>query len=161
MLVPDYLHFALVLAALLGCGLIAGVFFAFSTFVMKALSRLTPEEGIKVMQSINITILNSCFLYVFFGTAFICVLLLVWSLFQWDQMSSGFIFSGSALYLAGSLMVTGIFNVPKNKALAKVDVSSTDSEELWNNYMSEWMIWNHIRTIASLSASTCFGVWLY
>lgn len=161
MLVLDHLHFALVLAALLGCGLISGVFFAFSTFVMKALSRLSPEEGIKAMQSINITVLNSCFLYLFFGTAFICTLLLVWSLLQWNQTSSGYLLAGSTLYLVGSLLVTGIFNVPKNEVLAKVDVSSVNSERLWSNYMSEWMTWNHIRTIASLSASTCFGVWLY
>ena len=30
----------------LGCGLIAGVFFAFSSFVMKALARLPPVQGI-------------------------------------------------------------------------------------------------------------------
>ncbi|MCD6054620.1 MAG: putative integral rane protein [Rubrobacteraceae bacterium] len=34
------------LASALGCGLVAGVFFAFSTFVMAALRRLKPEEGI-------------------------------------------------------------------------------------------------------------------
>ena len=32
--------------AALGCGLMAGVFFAFSTFVMKALSRIPQGEGI-------------------------------------------------------------------------------------------------------------------
>ena len=36
----DHLLFALKLFALLGCGLVAGVFFAFSSFVMNALSRL-------------------------------------------------------------------------------------------------------------------------
>ena len=36
----DQLLVALTLVSALGCGLIAGVFFAFSAFVMKALSRL-------------------------------------------------------------------------------------------------------------------------
>jgi len=38
----NQLLFALTLFAALGCGLVGGVFFAFSTFVMKALSRLPP-----------------------------------------------------------------------------------------------------------------------
>jgi uncharacterized membrane protein len=37
------LLFALTLGAALGSGLIAGVFFAFSTFVMKAFARTAPE----------------------------------------------------------------------------------------------------------------------
>ena len=46
--------YAATLVTALGCGLVAGVFFAFSTFVMAALRRLKPEEGIAAMQSINI-----------------------------------------------------------------------------------------------------------
>ena len=45
--------YAATLASALGCGLVAGVFFAFSTFVMPALKRLPPAHGIAVMQSIN------------------------------------------------------------------------------------------------------------
>ena len=37
----------------LGCGLVAGVFFAFSTFVMKALGKLPPAQGVAAMQSIT------------------------------------------------------------------------------------------------------------
>jgi len=47
----DDLLFALTLFVALGCGLIAGVFFAFSAFVMKALARLSSAEGIAAMQS--------------------------------------------------------------------------------------------------------------
>jgi uncharacterized membrane protein len=52
------------LATALGCGLIAGVFFAFSTFVMKALGSLLPAQGIAAMQSINLAVLNPwCILF--------------------------------------------------------------------------------------------------
>ena len=50
--------FVLTLLAALGSGLIGGVFFAFSAFVMKALARLRPDQGIAAMQSINVTVLN-------------------------------------------------------------------------------------------------------
>lgn len=58
----DHLLLPLRLLAALGCGLIAGVFIAFSTFVMKALARLPPDEGIAAMQSINVSVLNSWFI---------------------------------------------------------------------------------------------------
>ena len=43
----------LVLVTALGCGLVAGVFFAFSAFVMDGLARAAPAEGIAAMQWIN------------------------------------------------------------------------------------------------------------
>jgi uncharacterized membrane protein len=38
--------------ALLGSALIGGIYFAFSSFVMKALARMPSAEGIAAMQSI-------------------------------------------------------------------------------------------------------------
>ena len=37
-----------------GSALVAGVFFAFSSFVMKVLARVPSAEGIAAMQSINV-----------------------------------------------------------------------------------------------------------
>ena len=58
---------ALVTAAI-GNGLGAGVFFAFSSFVMPALARVTPAVGVHAMQSINITVQRSMFLAEFMVT---------------------------------------------------------------------------------------------
>ena len=55
--------------AALGSGLIAGVFFAFSAFVLTALSRLPDQGGIAAMQAITAAIKNPLFLIVFFGMA--------------------------------------------------------------------------------------------
>ena len=55
----------LTLATAVACGTMAGAFFAFSTFVMKALARLPPNEGIAAMQSINVAAVNSWFLAAF------------------------------------------------------------------------------------------------
>ena len=43
------LLYPLTLIAAIGCGLVAGVFFAFSSFVMKALARLQPAQGVAAM----------------------------------------------------------------------------------------------------------------
>ena len=76
------LIFILTLLSALGCGLIAGVFFAFSAFVMKALAGLPPPQGIAAMQSINVAVLNRWFFAAFFGAAAACLVLAVSSMFM-------------------------------------------------------------------------------
>lgn len=53
--------------ALLGSALVGGIFFAFSSFVIKALADVPTAEGIGAMQSINVAVINPSFLGVFFG----------------------------------------------------------------------------------------------
>ncbi len=69
--------------AVLGSGLMAGIFFTFSAFAMRALGRLPPDQGVRAMQSINIVILNPLFFLVFFGTAAVSVVLVALPLFGW------------------------------------------------------------------------------
>ena len=154
----DQLLFVVTLLAVLGCGLIAGVFFAFSAFVMKALARLPPGEGIAAMQSINIVVLNPWFLGVFLGTAAICVVALIASLLRWHQPGAVYLLFGAALFLLGSLLVTIVFNVPKNNALASVSPADPDAASLWANYVTNWSAWNHVRTAASLAATASFSI---
>ena len=59
---PIYL---LTFVVALGSGLVAGIFFAFSNFVMKALGCVPPAQGIAAMQSINAVVLNRWFFAVF------------------------------------------------------------------------------------------------
>ena len=154
----DQLLFVVTLFAVLGCGLIAGVFFAFSAFVMKALARLPPGEGIAAMQSINVVVLNPWFLGVFLGTAAICVLALIASLLRWHQPGAVYLLVGAALYLLGSLLVTIMFNVPKNSALATVASTDPNAASLWAGYVASWTAWNHVRTAASLAAAASFSI---
>ena len=63
----DMIH----LAGAIGAGLMAGTFFAFSTFIMAALARVPAAEGIRSMQAINITVINPFFMLAFMGTALI------------------------------------------------------------------------------------------
>lgn len=88
MLTIDALLFALTLFAALGCGLMAGLFFAFSTAVMEALARLPAAAGIAAMQSINVAILNPLFLATFLGTGAVCFVLMVVSLLSWRAPGS-------------------------------------------------------------------------
>ncbi len=154
----DPLLFALTLVAALGCGLIGGVFFAFSAFVMKALARLPAGEGMAAMQSINVVVLNPWFLGAFLGTGAVCAVTLVFSLLRWQGPGAAYLLAGSVLYLAGSLLVTIACNVPRNEALAKVSRDDPDAARRWSSYVAEWTTWNHVRTIASLAAAAAFVV---
>jgi uncharacterized membrane protein len=155
--VTDWL-FALTLVSALGSGLMAGVFFAFSAFVMKALARLPATQGIAAMQSINVVVLNPVFLGVFLGTAVACLLLTVVSVFEWDTPGTASVLAGSAIYLFGTVGVTRAFNVPRNDALASVEPASIDGATLWADYVVSWTAWNHVRTAAALIAAAAFMV---
>lgn len=156
----DRYFFTLTFTAAIGCGLIAGVFFAFSTFVMPALARLQPAQGIAAMQSINITVINPLFMLTLFGTAMVCLFLAVFSLLKWQQPNAVFLLVGSLLYLFGTIGVTIVFNVPLNDALAIVKPDSAEGTTLWARYLTDWTFWNHVRTIAALFSSVLFTILL-
>ena len=146
----------LALSAALGCGLIAGVFFAFSAFVMRAFARLPPAEGIAAMQSVNVAVLNPLFLTVFMGTAAACVVAIVFSWLRWREPGAAYLLAGGLLYLVGTFLVTIAFNVPRNDALAAVAPADPESAKLWASYLTSWTAWNHVRTVAALTAAALF-----
>lgn len=125
---------------------------------MKALSRVSPEAGIGVMQSINVTVLTPWFMGVFFGTGIACTVALIHSLYHWGQAGTVLRLAGSAVYLAGSILVTIVFNVPRNERLAAVSPEDSDSAEGWVSYGSSWTAWNHVRTVASFVAAALFSM---
>jgi uncharacterized membrane protein len=141
------------LLSALGCGLMAGVFFAFSTFVMNALEGLPPAHGISAMQRINVAVINPLFMAAFLGTAAACALLAVFSLSRLRDPGARYVLIGSALYLVGTVLVTMACNVPRNDALAAVDPASLDSARLWAAYVRGWTAWNHVRGAAALLAA--------
>jgi uncharacterized membrane protein len=151
-----YVLFLLKLLSVLGCGLIAGVFFAFSTFVMKALSQQPPAQGMATMQSINITVINPWFMTVFLGTAAVCLFLAIASLSKWHQPSAILLLIGSLLYIIGTFGVTMVGNVPLNDALAIADPNSAEGAKLWASYLTAWTFWNHVRTVAAFGAAIAF-----
>jgi uncharacterized membrane protein len=149
--------YLLTLLAALGSGLMAGVFFAFSTFVMQALAQLPPAQAIAAMQSINRTVLNPMFLGVFLGTALLCAALVIVALLGWPA-SAATVLAAALLYLAGTLLVTMFCNVPRNEALAQADPGSREAEQLWRSYLRNWTRWNHVRAGAALAATAGFMI---
>lgn len=108
----------LVIVTALGSGLMAGLFLAFSIAVMTGLDRLPAAHGIAAMQFINTSILNPVFGFVFGGTAVASLALAIIAPFRWGDDGSAWMLTGSLLSLAGGLLITIVFNVPRNDALA-------------------------------------------
>lgn len=136
-----------------GCVLVGGVFFAFSNFIMKALARLPAPNGIAAMQSINITVITPLFMAALFGTGAACVALVIWALRSWHAPGAAHLLMGGMLYIVGTVLVTIVFHVPRNNALAAVDPASTACAQLWAGYLRSWTAWNHVRTVAALAAA--------
>ena len=150
--------FALTLIAALGSGLVAGAFFAFSTFIMGALGRLPAPQGIAAMQSINIVVINPWFMTAMFGTGLAAVALAIVAAIEWNEPQVYYQLAGSALYVIGTVLVTIAFNVPRNEALAAADPDHADSAGLWQRYLGEWTAWNHLRTAAALAAAALLTI---
>jgi uncharacterized membrane protein len=142
--------------AALGSALIAGVFFAFSAFVMRALGRRPPAEGMAAMQEINLVVVRSWFIGVFFGTAAVSGVLGLIALMDWADPRAISWLAGAVLYVAGTFLLTIVRNVPLNDALAASDPASGQGATLWMRYLVQWTRWNHVRTAAALAATACF-----
>lgn len=142
--------------AALGSALMAGLFFAFSTTVMKTLGGLPHAQGITAMQSINRTIVNPLFLLVFVGTALVCAVTAVSAVVWWSEPGAVAVFVGSLLYFLGGFLMTAVVHIPWNNALDAVDPNGAGAADHWRGYVRKWTTWNHLRGLASLGAVAAF-----
>jgi len=140
----------------LGCGVLAGLFFAFSAFIMRALDRLPPAAGIAAMNAINEAILRSLFMPLFLGTTLSAVALAVIGILQWEQPGPVAMFSGGVIHVVGMFACTMFIEVPQNNALQRVDADSAAALPVWQRYLVRWTMWNHLRTLSCVAACALF-----
>lgn len=140
----------------IGCGLLAGTYFAFSTFIMTALGRIEPFHAISAMNSINSTILRSLFMPLFFGTTLASAVLAIIGLLRRSEPSGIAMLAGGLIYVVGMFVCTVFLNVPLNNALGSV--TNEAGASIWARYLREWTMWNHVRTISSAAACALY-IW--
>lgn len=141
----------LILFTALGAATVGGVFFAFSSFVMKALAQLPAAQGVAAMQRINVVVINPWFMGAFMGTLLLSVACVVVALMSWQPL----LLAAGLLYAVGNFGVTMAFNVPRNNHLMRFDAASADAAAWWPVYVREWTFWNHVRMVAGLAAAVC------
>ena len=117
-----------------------GLYFIFSNTIMHALS--IADNGADVMVLINKQILNPLFLGCFFISGVGSL-----SLFF---LSSGLTSAAGIVFFIGTVAVTVVFNVPLNNKLK--DASKSELRAVWKEYLSKWVIWNHVRTACGVIA---------
>ena len=148
----------IIVASISGAGLVTGLLFAFSNFVMRALADLPPDKGMFAMQRINETIINPVFMVLFLGTPILCSVIAVNSGLKINEPGSLFLLVGALTYLIGPFGITMLFNVPLNNLLARADISNSD--EIWPMYQKKWQRWNHIRTYIGVASVVFRGMGL-
>ena len=140
----------LVIATLVGAGLVTGLLFAFSNFVMRALADLPHEAGMSAMQRINERILNPLFFVLFFGTPLGCVVIAMAAVQGAGGPGAPWLLAGALTYLAGPLAITMLCNVPLNNRLARTAPAAAG--EAWPEYRRRWQRWNHLRTCVGIAS---------
>ncbi|MFC7261614.1 anthrone oxygenase family protein [Streptomyces lutosisoli] len=149
-------YFVLTVLGVLGCGLVAGVFCGFSTFVMRGLAEVPSAQGVAAMNAINVAALRPPFMLVFLGSTGLCAVLAVVTFVLLPDDGTVELLLGSALYLFGSFGVTVVANVPRNEALLKMEPGAPETALYWRTYVREWTMWNHVRTVASAAAAVSY-----
>ena len=148
----------LAIAALVGTGLNAGVFYTFSTFTMSGLKRLSPSAGAAAMQEINREAPKAPLMSLFFGTALLSIALLVAGLGNLDEVAARYQVAAGALFLVGVIMLTGTYHVPRNNKLDRLDPTSSQGQRYWEIYRRQWTRMNHVRTIAPAIAAVLLAI---
>ncbi|MFV0526104.1 MAG: DUF1772 domain-containing protein [Acidimicrobiales bacterium] len=146
-----------VTAGAVGSAVTGGVLYGFSTFIMTALDRLPPERAIESMQSINRQAPTAGLMTVMFGTAAVAVGLGVDGVRRFDTTEGRLLTLGAVAYLA-SVLITGLFHVPRNDRLAAVTTPVADAARIWSGYSGPWTAGNHLRTGLAILAAVLFTV---
>ena len=142
----------------LACAVLAGVFFSFSGFVMRALDSLDPGMAVRAMIAINRDVLNPGFLGLFFGCALLpALLVLLWPLGMLPADTTTLVLAGAVFALLG-FVITVVRNVPLNEQLRRASTAATHLESAWETYCRPWLFWNHMRCMAYLLAAVAFAV---
>jgi uncharacterized membrane protein len=82
-----------------------------------------------------------------------------WALFAWDERFAPYLLVGSALYLIGTILLTIVYHVPRNEALARVEPRSAESH--WRRYLSGWTALNYLRAATALAAAAALTIALH
>ena len=149
MMFDSLIALPLIIAAL-GAGLMAGVCFAFSTFIMRAFDQLGALQAADAMNTINQVILRSWFMTLFFGSTLLYAVLAGYAVFDTDLAGRWWLFAAGLVYVVGMFLSTALFNVPLNNRLAATGDDDNVKTETWKHYFVYWTRWNHLRAVCSL-----------
>ncbi|MCW0215438.1 MAG: DUF1772 domain-containing protein [Pseudonocardia sp.] len=139
----------LVIATLVGCGLMAGIYAAFSVAVLPGLRLRPAAEAAETMRAVDRRILNPVFGLLFGGTAVLC---LATAVLGAVLGGTPLLITGAVVSLVGGHGTTVAVNIPLNNRL--------DRGGEWAAFVRPWAVANHVRGLASTAAAAVLAVGL-
>jgi uncharacterized membrane protein len=143
-------------ASSIGSGVLGGVLFAFSSFVMPALRRIPEAQGISAMQSINRQATTLAFGSLIAVTVLLSTGVGLDAAIRRDTPSAGLVGAGSMSVLI-AVAITGAVNVPRNNRLASFDAATAEAANYWTTFLDEWIVANHVRTAFCVLAAVLYS----
>jgi uncharacterized membrane protein len=154
---------AVLIAATMTTGLIAGLFYTYACSVTPGLRRTDPRAAVAAMQQINIAIQNGWFAVSFMGSLLCTVLAVLVNL--GGPRSVWIPIVVALLCYVASLVITFRINIPLNNRLdaAGEPARLTDPEAVWRAFDGPWHRWNRIRAVLCAIAfgSLCWALVQY
>ena len=140
--------------SILAYALVAGVFLAFSDFIMRSLSITGGSGGVEAMHVINREVFRWLFMTLFLGMAAVSLFIAGYAWVSLDGPAGTIILLAALVYLIGCFGVTVVFNVPMNQALAGMELTSDVTRTYWlQTYVPRWTFWNSVRSGAAALAA--------
>ncbi|WP_439573792.1 anthrone oxygenase family protein [Phreatobacter sp.] len=156
----DRLALILGLVALVTTGAVAGLLFGYACSVMIALDRQAPETAVRVMQTINVVIVNPVFIATFLGALVAAPAAAGFAYLAGNGAAAGWFLLAFLAYGLGTFGVTTALNVPLNEALGRAGNPPSDPAAVWAGFAPAWNRWNVIRTAAGFLAVALCGLGL-
>ena len=140
----------LLIVAVIGSGLGAGIFLAFSSGVMPGLARTSDDTYVSAMREMNIAIPRSpAFLLSIFLPPFMLAGAAVAAFVAGDEVSGWLLLVAAGIFVAGGTVLTSGRNIPLNNALEKA--RGGDATAAREAFDRPWRAWNHVRTLLTLA----------
>ncbi|MBR9651785.1 DUF1772 domain-containing protein [Thalassovita aquimarina] len=153
----DWILWGIVVQAL-AAGLVAGVFLAFSDFIMISLSASKPAAGTEAMQVINREVYRSVFMVLLVGLAPASAAMALYGYLYLPGSAAGWLIAGAGIYFVGVMLATRFGNVPMNMRLEAMPQAGAAAQGYWPDYVRGWVAWNHLRTLASFGTMACYVI---
>ena len=128
-----------------------GTLFAFSTFVMPGLHRLSAPEAVSAMQAINLQAPRSLLMLPLFGSAVGGVVLVILALTRPETPHRAWVIGGGVA-AALTVVITAVYHVPHNNTLARLHPADSSTATAWADYYRGWLAWNHVRTLTAIGS---------
>lgn len=136
--------------AILFFGAIFGFFYAWVCSTMWGLDRVDPRAAIEAMNGMNASVRNPAFFLSFFVTPLVgaAAAILTWRV---ARRRAILLAVATVLHVLGVILVTQLFNLPLNEALAAAEIpqSSDEAARVWTEYSGPWQTYNLIRMISA------------